>query len=51
MTRRRIKLPPHSDDLPATCDWGFCNAEAVEWRWADDLDLWLPVCRDHQAPR
>lgn len=32
-----------------TCDWGHCNGQSYAVRWADDLGLWLPVCRKHRA--
>jgi hypothetical protein len=32
-----------------TCDWGHCNGQSYAVRWADDLGLWLAVCRRHRA--
>lgn len=30
-----------------TCDWGHCDDEAVDSRWAHDLGEWLAVCAHH----
>lgn len=40
--------PPSDDDLPGSCDWGFCDDEPVAWRWDDCGEQWLPVCVGHQ---
>ncbi len=31
-----------------TCDWGFCDALAVCWRYDPRSGLMLPVCEDHR---
>jgi hypothetical protein len=36
--------------LSGTCDWGFCDAPAVDFRWSAPLG-WLPVCADHRPRR
>lgn len=51
---KRRKDPPRPDEQPSgTCDWGFCDEEAVAWRvWGRGAHvMWIPVCRDHQEPR
>ena len=33
------------------CDWGHCNEESVDSRWAPDLREWLGVCARHVTGR
>lgn len=52
-TRRIIsyKAKPEEDaSFFGTCDWGWCDAPAVEWRWdpSAKYGLWLPVCAQHR---
>lgn len=35
-------------EVYGTCDWGQCDAEATEWRWSENGEAWLPVCREHR---
>lgn len=44
---------PIPDEWPTgTCDWGDCNEPSIDWRWAADLAVWLPVCDRHKrGPR
>mgnify|MGYP000948600848 CR=1 FL=1 len=44
--------PPKPDEPPTfTCDWGYCDAESVDSRWAPDLKEWLGVCAHHVTGR
>lgn len=40
---------PLDEDLPGTCDWGYCDLLAKGWRFAADLNVWLPVCAKHRG--
>lgn len=31
----------------ATCDWGNCDAEAITYRYDDNVGGYLPVCQAH----
>lgn len=45
----RIRLAPSKHALlPFECDWGHCNEFAVQWRFSDSEERWLPVCKDHR---
>ena len=35
-------------EVLGTCDWGNCNRIVTEWRWAAELETWLPVCNRHR---
>lgn len=43
-----VAFPSTFDILPAECDWGFCNSEAVAWRRSAEHG-WLLVCERHRA--
>jgi hypothetical protein len=36
-----------TDPPTATCDWGDCDARAIDWRFASTMGWWLPVCEVH----
>ena len=38
---------PLLNQLPFECDWGYCSRMAVNWRWSDAVNMWLPVCMNH----
>ena len=31
-----------------TCDWGYCDEPATEWRWSENDLVHLPVCEAHE---
>jgi hypothetical protein len=47
--RRPVAVWPEKPnwDAAGTCDWGWCEDEAVYWRFDLDTNWWLPVCAGH----
>lgn len=44
---RRDPVNKPTEPPTFTCDWGHCDDEAVDSRWAHDLGEWLAVCAHH----
>lgn len=47
--KAKKQAKPEGDpwDFVGTCDWGSCNRPVYYWRWAPELETWLPVCERH----
>lgn len=45
----RVHISPSKHMLlPFDCDWGYCSGTAVEWRFSEEKQQWLPVCTEHR---
>jgi hypothetical protein len=46
-----IELRPLTEDSLFSCDWGYCDDQAVQERRDPTTDMWLAVCQRHTGAR